>query len=301
MQQLYAPTEDFIRVERGRLAEDVTGGTNVTITLDNNDQFVVGSWVVIGQEGSEIVEMQQVSAKIGATQIQVPILKFSYKSGEPVTRFRFNQRKFYGANAAAGPWTELTADGSPKNIQVDDPMGTLLEYTGNEGFTFFKATYYDSNSGDETTVEDAQATSGDQTKRYASLWAIRKHAGLVGNTYYSDGRIETKRRQAENEINSAISTRYVLPLSEVPALLGQICELLAAGYIDFEEFGKEGEGVKWLAEARALLKHIQNGKQRLIGEDGIELSRNETVGVLNGFPDGSPGAGSPHFTIDQKF
>src|SRR4051812_5179331 len=161
------------------------------------------------------------------------------------------------------------------------------------------ATYYNSTAAEETDIDDAQAVAGDQSGRYATLWAIRKHAGLAGNPLYSDYRLEIKRKQAENEIDSAIMGRYVLPLSEVPGLISRICELLAAGYIDYEEFGKDGEGVKWLGEARALLKAIQNGTQRLIGSDKTELTVNTKVDVLNGYPDDT--ADDPVFSMSDTF
>ena len=285
MRLLSAPTEDFIKGERTALAADVSAGSNVSLTLDNNNGLSQNTFIVIGEEGNELAELQQINAAVsGATTVQVATLKFNHKKGEPVTLYRFNKRKFYGATAAGGSYSQLTTDGSPKDIQPDDPLGTTLEYTSTV-YSYFKATYYNSQTGEETDITDAVETTGDETTRYASIYAIRKHAGLAGNPFYSDLRIETKRKQAENEINSAIAAKYVLPLSEVPPLISQICELLAAGYIDFEEFGKDGEGVKWLGEARALLKAIQKGTQLLIGSDGTELARQTNVGVLDGYPD----------------
>jgi phage gp36-like protein len=215
--------------------------------------------------------------------ITVATLKFNHVKDEPFTLYRFNKRKFYGATSQTGSFTELTSDGSPKDISVDDPQGTLFEYSGSE-LTYFKATYFNSETSEETDIADSDAVLADESTRYASIWAIRKHAGLAGNPLYSDVRLEMKRKQAENEINSALAAKYILPLSEVPALLSQICELLAAGYIDYEEFGKNGEGVKWLGEARSLLKAIQNGTRLLIGSDGLELARQTKVGVLDGYP-----------------
>lgn len=304
MKTLISVTEPFIKLEMGRLAADATAGSNVTLTLENNDGFVNLDYIVIGFEGSELCELEQVNQAIsGSTQVRVATLKFNHTKGEPVFKYRFNKRKFYGATSATGSYTELTGDGSPKDIQVDDPQGTILEYTGST-YTYFKSTYYNSQALEETDIADSEAVLADESLRYASLWAIRKHAGLAGNPLYSDMRMETKRKQAESEINSVLYSRYTLPLTEVPALLGQICELLAAGYIDFEEFGKDGEGVKWLGEARALLKAIANGKQRLIGADGSELSVNAKVGVLDGYPDSSEDVGDvggPKFGMDQTF
>lgn len=279
-----APTENFIRMEIGTLNADATAGSNVTLTLINNDGFADTDYIVIGHEGSELCELQQVNQAVsGATAVRVATLKFNHVAGEPVVKLRYNQRKFYGATSVDGSYTELIAYGSPANIQVDDPQGTTLEYTDST-YTYFKATYYNSTSAEETDIADSSAILGDQSGRYATLWNIRKHAGLAGNSRYSDLRLETKRSQAENEINSAIYAKYTLPLAEVPGLISQICELLAAGYIDFEEFGKDGEGVKWLGEGRALLKAIQKGTQVLIGADGTELARQTTTGVLDGYP-----------------
>ena len=304
MKTLIAPTEDFIKLERTVLASDASAGSNVSLTLESNNGLANNDFIVIGYEGSELAELEQINAAIsGNTSVQVATLKFNHKKGEPVTLYRFNKRKFYGATSATGSYTELTAEGSPKDIQVDDPQGTMLEYTGST-YTYFKSTYYNSYTTDETAIADATATEADESKRYASLYAIRKHAGLAGNPFYSDLRIETKRKQAENEINSAIYSKYVLPLTEVPALISQICELLAAGYIDFEEFGGDGEGVKWLGEARSLLKGITDGKRRLIGADGVELTTNTKAGVLSGYPDASITEGSAEdfkFKIDDKY
>jgi phage gp36-like protein len=300
MKRLEAVTEDFIKAERTRLAADASAGSNVTLTLESNDGFAHLAYVVIGNEGSELAELEQVNQAVtGATQVRVGTLKFNHQKGEPVTVYRYNKRKFYGATSAGGSYTELTSEGSPKDIQVDDPQGTVLEYTGST-YTYFKATYYNSQTAEETDEDDAQATLADESTRYASLWAIRKHAGLAGNALYSDFRMETKRKQAENEINSALAAKYTLPLAEVPALVAQICELLAAGYIDYEEFGADGEGVKWLGEARALLKAVQKGTQLLIGEDGTELTRNAKVGVLDGYPNDED-TDAANFAMDDKY
>jgi phage gp36-like protein len=299
MKAFIAPTESFIKTEIGTLNADATAGSNVTLTLINNDGLAQNDYIVIGHEGSELAELELINQAVTAgTSVRVATLKFNHKAGEPIVRYAYNQRKFYGSLTEGGSYTELTADGSPVNIQVDDPQGTLFEYTGST-YTYFKATYYNSTAAEETDIDDAVAVAGDQSGRYATLWDIRKHAGLAGNPFYSDVRLETKRKQAENEIKSAIMARYVLPLAEVPELISRICELLAAGYIDYEEFGKDGEGVKWLGEARALLKAIQKGTQRLIGSDDSELAVNTLVNRLDGYPDDT--ADDPLFAMDDKF
>jgi len=303
MKSLYAPTEDFVKVERGILGAAVAAGSNVTANLGNNNGLADNEFVVLGHEGNELAELCEINDVVtGSTSVRFATVKFNHLKGEPWVKYRFNKRKFYGATTATGSYTELTGDGSPVDIQVDDPQGTLLEYSDSV-YSYFKATYYNSNDTTETDIDDSTAADGDESGRYTTIYAIRKHAGLAGNPNYSDQRIETKRKQAENEINSVLASRYILPLAEVPALIGQICELLAAGYIDFEEFGAEGEGVKWLGEARGLLNSIKKGTQILIGLDSTELARQENTDRLEGYPTEaeSDTAEKRIFTIDEKF
>jgi phage gp36-like protein len=304
MRILIAPTEDFIKLERTELSDDVSAGSNITLPLLNNNGLAENEFIVIGREGGEKAELEQINAAVsGATDVRVATLKYAHKKGEPVVKYRFNKRKFYGSLTATGTYTELTADGSPVAIQVDDPQGTLLEYSGGEGYLYFKATYYNSQDLDETDAADSEAVLADESMRYTSIYAIRVQAGLTQNPYITDERIERKRKQAENEINSVLLLRYTLPLEEVPPLIQRICELLAGGYIDFEEFGKDGEGVKWLGEARGLLNSIKKGTQRLVGADGTELSVVTSTNRLRGYPDNEGDDETPPrmFSVDKTF
>lgn len=301
MKNLLAPTDQFIKIGFAVLDEDVLAGSNVTLKLINNTGAALNAYTVIGWEGNELAELQQVNDTVyPGTDIRVETLKFNHKKGEPVTIYRYNQRKFYGSVTEGGPYYALTSYGSPKAISVDNPQGTQIEYNGTEGYLYFKATYYNSTTTEETDQSDATSASGSDTQRYATLYAIRKHAGLVGNGAYSDLRLEVKRTQAESEINSSLANKYILPLTEVPAILGNICELLAAGYIDFEEFGENGEGVKWLGEARGLLKNLREGTQVLIGMDGHELATNGNLQSIQSFPSSKDEAPAK-FGMAKKF
>lgn len=301
MKSLIAPTEDFIKVERTVLDADASAGSDVTLTLKSNNSLAQNDFIVIGREGAEIAELEQINLAVsGNTQVRVATLKYAHKKGEPVTKYRYNQRKFYGATTKTGTYSELTSDGSPKDIQVDDPQGTLLEYTGLDGFLFFKATYYNSQTGEETAEADSIATEADESKRYCSLYDIRKQAGLTANPFITDGIIETYRKRAENEVDSAIFHRYALPLEEIPAIIENATTLLAAGYLDYQEFGREGEGVKWLGEARGILKSIKEGKQRLLASDRTELTVKGDSTRLMGWPDNTTGEDDPDSDVKFK-
>lgn len=299
---LLAPTEDFIKVERGTLDADAVAGTSVALTLQNNNGLAQYDYIVIGLEGNELAELEQISAAVsGNTQVTVGTLKFNHKKGEPITKYSFNKRKFYGCVTETGSYAELTGDGSPKDIQADDPQGTFLEYTGST-YLFFKATYYNSQTTTESAIADANSVSGDESLRYATIYGIRKMAGLAGNPLYSDQRIEVKRKMAESTINAALAARYVLPLTEVPALLNDICESLAAGSISYEEFGKDADGIAWIQSAKSTLKSISKGEMILMGADGLELTRQTNSGSLIGYPNNNTDVGAERvFTMADKF
>lgn len=310
MKVLVAPTEDFIKRERTALSADAAAGSNVTLTLENNDGILNNTYIVIGKEGSEQAELQLVNqAPSGSTDARVATLKFAHKKGEPVTVYRYNKRKFYGSLTAGGSYTELVADGSPITIGVDDPQGSVLEYTGGEGYLYFKATYYNSTTAVESNIADALEVLGDETGRYCSIYAIKHQAGLAENPYITDGIVETYRKRAENEVNSYIYNRYVLPLEnsegnlEIPFVIENATTLLAAGYMDYKEFGKDGEGVKWLGEARGILKGLRDGTQRLIGLDGVEFATKSVAHTVQSYPDTVDNDEGPFqsFTRGQTF
>lgn len=306
MKVLYAPTEDFIKRQRTRATADVAAGSGVSIPVDNTDGIHANDYFAYGSEGSDGAELVQVTSVVDATHITAT-LTLAHKSDEPIVVYRYNKRKFYGALTSGGAYTELTAYGSPAAIKVDDPTGTLIEYTGGEGYLYFKSTYYNSTTTDETNLADANEVLADESGRYCSLYAIRLHAGIAQNPFIDDGRVEAKRQQAENEINGYLFQRYTIPLvnsigtSEIPALITRCAILLAAGYIDYEEYQSDSEGVKWLGEARGILKSIQSGTQRLIDSLGQEFGQKSATQGLSGYPGNDCDGGGPMFTTRQRF
>lgn len=280
------PTEDFVFTEISKINTDVSAGNDATLVLENNDGFAENDFVAVKSVGDSQAHICKINAVVsGNTDIQVDTLKHNLKVGDKVVKILFNQRKFYGCLTKTGTYAEITSDGSPKDIEIDNPNGTLFEYTGST-YLYFKATYYNSVTTNETDVDDSEAAMGGESDRYCSIYAIKRQAGLVENQYVSDADIERKRNAAENEIDSAIGHLYSLPLTEIPALIENTTLLLAAGYLDYQEFGSESGGVKWLGEARGILKNITSGKRRLLGSDKVELTR-LAASRLKGYPNSS--------------
>lgn len=306
MKVLLAPTEDFIKRERTALSAAAAAGTSVVLNVVNSTGYAVNDYVVVGLEGSEIAELCEITA-VAATTITVGVLALAHNIDDPVVKFRYNQRKFYGSLTATGSYTELTGYGSPVTIAVNDPQGTILEYTGGEGYLYFKSTYFNSHTSEESNIVDADTVLADESVRYCSLYAIRKQGGLTNNPYVTDGLIEVYRKRAESEVDSYLNARYILPLTnstgshEIPFLVENCTMLLAAGYMDYQELGKDGEGVKWLGEARGVLKRLQTpGGQQLLGSDKAEMQTKTLANGVQSYPDNTD-CDPPNFTMAQRF
>src|SRR5215211_4991928 len=98
MLQFSAPTEDWIKTEVGTLNADASAGSNVTLTLINNDGLAETDFIAVGHQGSGLCELAQINNSVTAgISARVTTLKFNHKAGEPITRYSYNQRKFYGA------------------------------------------------------------------------------------------------------------------------------------------------------------------------------------------------------------
>lgn len=309
MKLLIAQTESFIKETRGTVSADFASGSGVVVSMPSAVGFAVNDFVVVGTEGSETAELVQVTARTD-TSITVTT-RLAHKADEPVVKYRFDKRKFYGSLAAGGSYVELTGNGSPVPIGVDNPQGTVCEYTGIEGYLYFKSTYYNSQTTVESSLADANETLADESLRYCSLYAIRKQAGLTDNPFVTDGLVETYRKRAENEVKSYIMTRYTLPLQradgtlETPAIIENATALLAAGYMDYQEFGSQGEGVKWLGEARGVLNSVKKGTQRLLDSNDQEMAYTSASNQIQGYPDcvdNSEGSTQQRqFTMGQLF
>lgn len=306
MKLLIAPTEDFNRDQRTELAAPAGAGSSVNMQVADSKGFAAGNYIVVGTEGSQQAELCIVSAVPDATHLTVTTLLLNHLTDESITKYFYNARKFYGSATSGGSYTELVSSGSPVTIGVNNPQGTVLEYTGTDGFLYFKSTYFNTSTSDESDITESDPVLADDSSRYTSLYSIRVKAGLTENPFISDQRIEEKRKQAENEVNSYIMSRYALPLAnstgvpEVPWLIQNVTTLLAAGYLDYEEFLGDGMGVKWLGEARGILKALQQGTQRLIGTDSAEMTAVTSTQGIQG-----PSSGScdypPSFTMRQRF
>lgn len=228
MISFFAPIEDFVLSEKTELTSAVSASaTATTLPVSNTQGFSVNDFIIIGKIGSERAEIRKITEITDATNLKVELLKLGKQKGDPVTKIAFDKRRLYRSTAKDGTYTLLQT----KDIEVDNPMGTYFEDLGGSSSYWYKCTYFNSLTGTETSLDDAEAVQGGDVQHYASIYQIKRMAGFEENYAISPVLISDFRDAAENEINSRVVSVYSVPFSSVPPLITHITSLLAAGML----------------------------------------------------------------------
>jgi len=271
MQILYAPTETNVLGELTYLDGDVSAGSSL-LTVKNSQGFSTDDYLIIKRLGTEQAELKQIATINGTTITLSSPLSFAHVDGTQVQKIYYNQRKFYSCSSKTGTYQLIS--GGTKDIEVDRPSGTFFEDSTGTSSTWYKATYYNSTTLIETSLDDAVATKASQSDHYTSIYAIRKQAGFEEAYGISDELISDYRDEAENEFESRIASVYSTPLSSKPKIGRQIVNLLAAGNLLVKEYGMEADieisksGARMITRANDLIEKILDGSLKLIDDDG---------------------------------
>lgn len=286
MKTFICPLENFIKSEKTEITSDASTGT-VAVAVKNTNGIVVDDFCIVGIEGDDQTEIAQVVSVVENETITFSNLRFAHKSGTLITKIRYNQRKLYGCATKTGTFVAI---GSATGIEVDNPRGTYFEYTGTT-YVYFKATYYNSETAEESDIDDAKAIQAGIANHYCSVYDIREEAGFLENPYISDGMINARRLVAENEIKASVGVIYSLPLSADCEIIKQIARLLSAGWLMYKEYGSEAsgtakDGMEKVKEARSMLKSIRERRLILLDEDDTELNKvTSPMTQVKGWPD----------------
>lgn len=139
---------------------------------------------------------------------------------------------------------------------------------------------------------------------YSLTKDVRSFAWFVNNNFILDTSIDLLRTRAKARINTAVGSKYLLPISDVDVLayLWGIEILLAGGMLLWQEYGKEAigtdkDGAAKIREGESMLREITEGKVKLIGADGVELPGPATWSIKSGLPLGETDVES-YFTRD---
>jgi hypothetical protein len=295
--QLIIPNEDINRGEKSRLGAAQTA-VGANLELENSQGLAANGFICVGREGAEQSELKKISS-VNADQKNIVLTadtKFVHIKFEEVTKFLYDKRRIYRKLAGASTFTLLTT----VDIEVDRPLGTLYEDTAGVDTAQYKATYFNSQTSIETSLDDAKAVYGGGGTHYCDIVEAREEAGFLNNDNIDEDRIYRVRARAEGEINASLIGRYALPLtanvaySDSPAqeMVRQIAMLLTAGWLLWQEYpdergkGTSNDGLAKVKEARSMLKDIRNGNLTLLGSDNSPLTQNNTL-TIEGYPDNS--------------
>jgi hypothetical protein len=294
--------------ERIRLSADVAAAATA-LTVENNQGATVDYPVLIGPRGREQTELRRVLSVAGASTINLSAaLSFAHVSGDEGVILFGDQIKVYraanvdGRTPADASFAAFLA--SPVNIDFDQLMTDIQDPSGSSSY-WYKFSYYNSTTTDETSLADSIAVRGGGFGHYASVDAIRDEAGFSRNENIKDATIATYRDRAESIINSKLHGFYTLPLSSpIPGNITAITVLLAAGLLMNKEYGAMNtggtstEGKAKVDDAMAMLTELVSGDATITDQADTGLDTSDRV---SGYPDDSEDAGDFKFTMEDVY
>lgn len=278
---------DVAITEQSSLRSDISAGVR-EIPVKNASKFTGNKYLCLGQYGDETAELRKiesVSESDRTVTVDVATLYPHYQD-DPVFQFLYNKRKFYRWNATAGIYEHMSSEGSPKEIEVDNPQGTFFEDSEGTTENKYKATYVNVAGNVETSILDAKdILGGGLSTDLISLYRIRYSAGFKENYSIEDSFIDEYRVEAQGEIWAALRKRYTFPLTKYSSFLRNIVRDMAVGLIWLDQYSGNDVKVKSaerrIKDARLRLKGLANGTYTLYDEDEEE-NQTET-GVGGGF------------------
>jgi hypothetical protein len=295
------------------LGADLAANSTAAI-VENTDGIAVNSHLVIGRPGEE--QSEKVDVTIDPTDhlnIEITSTLYAHLAQEPVTVIFGDQISLYRATNVNG---EVPADDqfsviSTFDVDFDQPSTSYTDTSGGEGY-WYKSTFRDSVSNNETPLNSSAAVRGGGYGDYCSIESIKQEAGFQNNPRVTDTMVDQKRQAAQDEINAKLKTRYSVPFARpVNAYISDITVRLAAGLLLLSLYGEYGTddnnpGKSKVAQARADIKELQEGGGSLV-DDGGEDSIPGSTGFI-GWPNsdtaatpGELGGGERLFRISERY
>ncbi|MEV0360082.1 phage protein Gp36 family protein [Nocardia sp. NPDC050697] len=292
--------ESFSRVnlhEQGSLKAGANAGDD-QVVLVSTEGFTAGDIIYLGvlsRDGCEKAVVQSVDSETGISLVEP--LGLSHGLSEPVTSVLGDRIRIYRAPNVDGSVPADIAFTALNTRSIDpDQQSTYFTDSSGDANYWYKATYYNEATTEETELAAAVPVRGDDFGHYASLTEIRRDAGLLNAHNLSDVTVDQKRRQAEAAINTALGSRYTVPFKPVPDFIHELTVQLAAGLLMEHEFGEYSKtAAKKLKDARAQLDSLRDGGETLTDGEGNSLTAGSGV---SSYPDSdAPRA----FTMGQRF
>lgn len=306
----FLATNDRFNDGEKTFLEEAASASALTITVQRAEEYSANDFIRIGLLGGETAELRKISSIAGNVITLTVALSNSHAKGEEVVLMRYDQRKLYRETAQDSAMYELV--GSAKTIEVDNPNGTIFEDASGSSVLRYKCSYYNSETGEETSLTDSEAVYGGDSGEYCSIDEIRQECGITDNQFISDIIVIRARKRATDEINATLKKYYTLPLSEIPDIIEDAATLLSSGRIMTQQYNGTDDSIarigrEQLREGRDILTKIATMDIVLLDSDGDQLTRSDT-GTISGWPlnttkdlDEEDGGGGRMFTRLQEF
>lgn len=277
---------DLNILETSRLTADAAAGAT-TVSLENIQNFIADSFIVVGQVGHEQCELRAVESVTDQVATLTVALSFAHDAYEPVTKLFGDKHKVYRSTSSTGTFTlHDTID-----IDADQPDTLYTDVDGSSSY-WYKRTFYNSVSTTETDIALAESAQGNGYDDYISVDAIRAAAGFENNHNISNADINELRQAAQDEINGTLSGRFTVPFATpINKFIADITKRLAGGKLWLDQYNQAyspdstAKGSQMVKSAKDDLRAIQNGSLTLIGEQGNDEATGDGGGIgADGWP-----------------
>lgn len=264
--------------ERSTLSVGAAAGDS-ELTFESTQGFNAGDVIYVGQlsrEGCEKAVIESVDDPTIVTlsdPLTLPHARFETVSSVVGNKIRiYRAANVDGSVPASGDFTVLV----DREIDPDQQTTYYTDPSGDSN-SWYRDTYYNPVTEDETSLDDSVAVRGDDFGHYASLSEIRKEAGFDNALNLNDNVIDQQRRAAESEINTALASRYTTPFTPVPEIIHTLTIQLAAGLLLQNAYRGTDRGKDKLKAARDLIQALQVGDQTITDENGSAITSGEGI------------------------
>lgn len=292
MQFIAVLEPDIAVTERSQLRTDIAAGVTI-IPVENARKFEGNKYLCIGQFGNETAELRRIvgTDETARTVTIETATTYPHYLDDAVFQFLYNKRKFYRWNAITLNYEHMSSEGSPKEIEVDNPQGTFFEDSEGTTSDLYKATYLNTSELIESAILDAkEIAGGGLSTDLISLYRVRYSAGFKENYSIEDSYLDQYRQDAQGEVWAALRTRYTFPLTKNSSFLRNIVRDLTVGFIWLDQYSGNAVKVKSAEErlksARERLNGLATGLYTLYDEDtATDQTETGKGGGLSFFPD----------------
>lgn len=169
---VFFPTEPLVLGARTYLTAACNAAAT-SLALKNATGFVANNYLLVGSLGAEDAEQVLPNGTPGTTYT-VFATTFAHAANTEVTCLRYHQRKVYGCATPDGTYVSIATI----NCVYDAPLGNYYTYSGTT-YRYFKATYYNQVTNEETDISLATAIDSLGQFWYTTLAEYKAYAGLT--------------------------------------------------------------------------------------------------------------------------